>query len=52
MEQASLKVCLTGAAGQIGYAILPLICTGQVFGPDRHIVLTLLGNPLHSHMFI
>jgi malate dehydrogenase len=38
----AVRVVLTGAAGQIGYSMLPLICTGQVFGPDQPIVLALL----------
>jgi len=39
---APLKVCITGAAGQIGYSILPLFATGQVFGPNKKIILNLL----------
>jgi len=41
----TLKVCVTGAAGQIGYAFIPLLLTGQVFGPDVHIDLRLLDIP-------
>jgi malate dehydrogenase len=40
-----LKVCITGAAGQIGYAFIPLLLTGQVFGPDVRIDLRLLDIP-------
>jgi malate dehydrogenase len=36
------KVCVTGAAGQIGYSILPLIASGQLLGPDTKVVLSLL----------
>jgi malate dehydrogenase len=36
---------VTGAAGQIGYAFIPLLLTGQVFGPDVHIDLRLLDIP-------
>ena len=35
-------VTVTGAAGQIGYAILPRIAHGDVFGPDRPVILKLL----------
>lgn len=40
-----LHVCVTGAAGQIGYALLPLICSGSVFGDDQPIALHLLEIP-------
>lgn len=36
------KVVVTGAAGQIGYSILPLIARGNLLGPDQHIELHLL----------
>lgn len=35
-------VTVTGAAGQIGYALLFRIASGQMFGPDTPIVLNLL----------
>jgi malate dehydrogenase len=35
-------VSVTGAAGNIGYAILPRILNGDVFGPNRPIVLKML----------
>ncbi len=38
----TLKVAVTGAAGQIGYAILPRIAAGEVFGPDTRLHLHLL----------
>lgn len=41
----TLKVCVTGAAGQIGYAFIPLLLTGQVFGPNVRIDLRLLDIP-------
>lgn len=37
-----IKVAVTGAAGQIGYAILPRLASGEVFGPDTKIALHLL----------
>jgi len=38
----TLKVAVTGAAGQIGYAILPRLASGEVFGHDTRISLHLL----------
>eukprot|EP00118_Oscarella_pearsei_P024761 m.306739 g.306739 ORF g.306739 m.306739 type:complete len:333 (+) comp41546_c0_seq1:80-1078(+) len=37
-----LTVCITGAAGQIGYALLHSVASGDVFGKDQPIILTLL----------
>jgi malate dehydrogenase len=37
-----IQVTVTGAAGQIGYALLFRIASGQMFGPDQPIVLRLL----------
>jgi malate dehydrogenase len=37
-----VKVAVTGAAGQIGYALLFRIAAGQMFGPDTKIDLQLL----------
>ncbi|HEY1407594.1 MAG TPA: malate dehydrogenase [Promineifilum sp.] len=37
-----VKVAVTGAAGQIGYAILPRLASGEVFGPDTRVSLHLL----------
>jgi malate dehydrogenase len=39
------KVTVTGAAGQIGYALLFRIASGQLLGPDRPIHLNLLEIP-------
>ncbi|MCP5495071.1 MAG: malate dehydrogenase [Leptospiraceae bacterium] len=38
----SVKVAVTGAAGQIGYALLFRIASGQMFGPDTAVELQLL----------
>jgi malate dehydrogenase len=38
----TVKVAVTGAAGQIGYAILFRLASGSVFGPDTKIDLHLL----------
>lgn len=37
-----IRVCVTGAAGQIAYSLVGLIASGQVFGCDQPIILTLL----------
>jgi malate dehydrogenase len=37
-----VQVTVTGAAGQIGYALLFRIASGQLLGPDQPIVLRLL----------
>lgn len=37
-----LRVAVTGAAGQIGYSILPRIASGQVFGADQPVILQLI----------
>jgi len=36
------RVAVTGAAGQIGYSLLPRIANGDVFGPDTKVALQLL----------
>lgn len=38
----TVKVAITGAAGQIGYAILPRLASGEVFGHDVRVSLHLL----------
>jgi malate dehydrogenase len=40
-----IKVAVTGAAGQIGYALLPRIASGAIFGPDQPIELHLIEIP-------
>lgn len=42
MTKKVVKVAITGAAGQIGYALLFRIASGQMFGPDTEVVLHLL----------
>lgn len=41
----SVKVTVTGAAGQIGYALLFRIASGQMLGPDTPVHLSLLEIP-------
>jgi malate dehydrogenase len=45
MNKAPIRVAVTGAAGQIGYALLPRIASGQMFGPDQPVILHLIEIP-------
>jgi malate dehydrogenase len=45
VSDSPVKVAVTGAAGQIGYAILFRIASGQLLGPDTPIHLSLLEIP-------
>lgn len=42
MSKAPLRVVITGAAGQIGYSLIPLFCDGKALGEDQDIILHLL----------
>jgi len=42
MTKAPVKVTVTGAAGQIGYALLFRIASGAMLGPDTPVKLSLL----------
>jgi malate dehydrogenase len=45
MSQKPVKVAVTGAAGQIGYALLFRIASGALLGPDTQVQLSLLEIP-------
>src|ERR1700684_1583160 len=45
MSQTPVKVAVTGAAGQIGYALLFRIASGALLGPDTPVQLSLLEVP-------
>jgi malate dehydrogenase len=45
VNDSPVRVAVTGAAGQIGYAILFRIGSGQLLGPDTPIYLSLLEIP-------
>jgi malate dehydrogenase len=45
VTDSPVRVAVTGAAGQIGYAILFRIASGQLLGPDTPIHLSLLEIP-------
>ncbi len=40
-----IRVAVTGAAGQIGYALVFRLASGQVFGPDQPVILHLVEVP-------
>jgi malate dehydrogenase len=44
--KSPIKVAVTGAAGQIGYALLYRIASGQMFGPDQPVALHLIEIPV------
>ncbi|KAI9910570.1 hypothetical protein PsorP6_010345 [Peronosclerospora sorghi] len=41
----ALKIVVSGAAGQIAYSLLPLLCIGHVFGSKQRLELRLLDIP-------
>jgi malate dehydrogenase len=42
MNSTPLRIAVTGAAGQIGYALLFRIASGALFGPDQPVILHLI----------
>src|ERR671910_2022357 len=42
MNKSPIRVAVTGAAGQIGYALLFRIASGAVFGPNQPVILHLI----------
>lgn len=48
--KAPIKVAVTGPAGQIGYALLPRIASGAMFGVDQPVILQLLEVPVEKAM--
>lgn len=45
MSKPAVRVAVTGAAGQIGYAILFRIASGEMLGKDQPLILQLLEIP-------
>jgi malate dehydrogenase len=45
MKKQAVKVAVTGAAGQIGYSLLFRLASGEVFGADTPVELSLLELP-------
>ncbi len=50
MTKAPIRVAVTGAAGQIGYALTFRIASGQMFGPDQPVVLQMIEIPAEKPM--
>src|ERR1035437_1847241 len=48
--KAPIRVAVTGPAGQIGYALLFRIASGQMFGADQPVLLQLLEVPMEKAM--
>jgi malate dehydrogenase len=48
--KSPIRVAVTGAAGQIGYALLPRIASGAMFGPEQPVILQLLEVPVEKAM--
>ncbi|XP_022759490.1 malate dehydrogenase, cytoplasmic-like isoform X2 [Durio zibethinus] len=42
MAKDPVRVLVTGAAGQIGYALVPMIARGVMLGPDQPVILHML----------
>jgi malate dehydrogenase len=43
-----IRVAVTGAAGQIGYALLFRIASGAMFGPEQPVILQLIEAPIEK----
>src|SRR5678815_4127519 len=48
--KSPIRVAVTGAAGQIGYSLLPRIASGSMFGPQQPIILQLIEAPIEKVM--
>ena len=48
MMKAPVRVTVTGAAGQTGYALLFRIASGAMLGDDQPVILQLLDLPGHT----
>jgi malate dehydrogenase len=48
MSKKPVRVAVTGAAGQIGYALLFRIASGEMLGKDQPVVLQLLEVPVEG----
>jgi malate dehydrogenase len=45
MKKPPIRVAVTGAAGQIGYALVPRIAAGAMFGADQPVILQMIEIP-------
>jgi malate dehydrogenase len=50
MAKQPIRVAITGPAGQIGYALVFRIASGQMFGPDQPVILQMLEVPVEKAM--
>ena len=48
MSKKPVRVAVTGAAGQIGYAVLFRIASGEMLGKDQPVILQLLEVPMEK----
>ena len=48
MSKPPVRVAVTGAAGQIGYAIVFRIASGEMLGKDQPVILSLLEVPMEK----
>jgi malate dehydrogenase len=48
MSKKPIRVAVTGAAGNIGYALLFRIASGEMFGKDQPLILQLLEIPVEG----
>ena len=48
MSKPPVRVAVTGAAGQIGYAVLFRIASGEMLGKDQPVILNLLEVPMEK----
>ncbi len=48
MSKPPVRVAVTGAAGQIGYAIVFRIASGEMLGKDQPVVLSMLEVPMEK----
>lgn len=46
MAKSTIRVAVTGGAGQIGYSLLFRIAAGEIFGPDQPLSLQILELPV------
>lgn len=46
----TVRVAVTGAAGQVAYGLIGRIASGEVFGPDTKVILQLLEIPLNAEL--
>jgi malate dehydrogenase len=48
MAKTAVRVAVTGAAGQIGYALLFRIASGEMLGKDQPVILQMLELPIEK----